>query len=75
MPVIIGPNNKKFDEAQGLMAEGGAFEITDYDSFAALMTRFDQEPEFLSESSRKAGHFVKGQAGATDRILAAVPLK
>lgn len=74
MPVIIGPNNKKFDEAQGLLADGGAFEITDYDSFAALMNRFETDAAFLEESSRKAGHFVKSQAGATDRILAAVPL-
>lgn len=75
MPVIIGPNNKKFDEAQGLMQAGGCFEINDYAEFEMLMNRFDTEPAFLKDSSEKAGQFVKGQAGATDRILYAVPLK
>lgn len=75
MPVIIGPNNKKFDEAQGLMQAGGCFEINDAAEFETLMNRFDTDKAFLKDSSEKAGQFVKGQAGATDRILYAVPLK
>ena len=75
MPVIIGPNNKKFDEAQGLMQAGGCFEIHDAGEFETLMDRFDTDKAFLKDSSEKAGQFVKGQAGATDRILYAVPLK
>ncbi len=75
MPVIIGPNNKKFDEAQGLMQAGGCFEIHDAAEFETLMDRFDTDKAFLKDSSEKAGQFVKGQAGATDRILYAVPLK
>ncbi len=75
MPVIIGPNNKKFDEAQGLMQAGGCFEIHDAAEFETLMNRFDTDKAFLKDSSEKAGQFVKGQAGATDRILYAVPLK
>ena len=75
MPVIIGPNNKKFEEAQGLMRAGGCFEIHDAAEFETLMNRFDTDKAFLKDSSEKAGQFVKGQAGATDRILYAVPLK
>ena len=75
MPVIIGPNNKKFDEAQGLMQAVGCFEIHDAAEFETLMNRFDTDKAFLKDSSEKAGQFVKGQAGATDRILYAVPLK
>lgn len=75
MPVIIGPNNKKFEEAQGLMQAGGCFEIHDATEFETLMNRFDTDKAFLKDSSEKAGQFVKGQAGATDRILYAVPLK
>ena len=74
MPVIIGPNNKKFEEAQGLMQAGGCFEIHDAAEFETLMDRFDTDKAFLKDSSEKAGQFVKGQAGATDRILYAVPL-
>ena len=74
MPVIFGPNNKKFQEAQGLKACGGGFEINNYDEFAALMQRFTAEEAFLKQSGSQAGHFVKDQAGATDKVLASVEL-
>ena len=74
MPVIFGPNNKKFQEAQGLKACGGGFEINNYDEFAALMQRFTDDEAFLKQSGSQAGHFVKDQAGATDKVLASVEL-
>ena len=74
MPVIFGPNNKKFQEAQGLKACGGGFEINNYDEFAALMQRFTDQETFLKQSGSQAGHFVKDQAGATDKVLASVEL-
>ena len=74
MPVIFGPNNKKFQEAQGLKACGGGFEINNYDEFAALMQRFASDESFLKQSGSQAGHFVKDQAGATDKVLASVEL-
>ena len=74
IPVIFGPNNKKFQEAQGLKACGGGFEIKDYDEFAALMQRFASDKSFLKQSGSQAGHFVKDQAGATDKVLASVKL-
>ena len=74
IPVIFGPNNRKFQEAQGLKACGGGYEIKDYDGFAQLMHRFASDEAFLKESGSNAGHFVKDQAGATDKILASVTL-
>ncbi len=74
MPVIFGPNNKKLQEAKGLKACGGGFEIKDYDEFAALMQRFASDESFLKQSGSQAGHFVKDQAGATDKVLASVKL-
>lgn len=74
MPVIFGPNNKKFQEAQDLKTCGGGFEIKDYDDFAALMQRFSTDEAFLKQSGSQAGHFVKDQAGATDKVLASVKL-
>ena len=71
VPVIFGPNNQKFQEAQALKKDGG-FEIHDYEEFARMMDRFAAEPEFLKEQGAKAGHFVKGQSGATQKVMAAV---
>lgn len=71
-PVIFGPENKKFQEAQGLKECGGGFEIHDYDEFCAVMTRFEKEPDALSQASQAAGDFVKQRAGATQMILSDV---
>ena len=38
-PVIFGPNNKNFQEAQGLLKAGGGFEITSYDDFVGVMRK------------------------------------
>ena len=40
IPVVFGPNNKRFAEAQGLLASGGGFEIDNYEKFALIMDRF-----------------------------------
>lgn len=69
IPVIFGPNNKHFQEAQGLMAQGGGFEITSLDDFKRLMNRFITDKQVLSESGQRAGAFVKSCTGATDKIL------
>ena len=74
MPVIFGPNNKRFQEAQGLLAVGGGFEIDGEVSFDELMNRFSSDADFLDSSGVKAGTFVKGQAGATGKVLEAVGL-
>ncbi len=71
-PVIIGPNNKRFQEAQELLANGGCFEITCYDDFARIMERFTADDAFLTEAGNKASAYVKGKAGATSKILADV---
>ena len=71
VPVFFGPNNRKFQEAQGLKSSGG-FEIHDYEEFASQMNRFVSDAKYLEEQGRLAGHFVKGQAGATERVLSSV---
>ena len=70
VPVFFGPNNQKFQEAQGLKQAGG-FEIQDYDDFARQMDRFTSDSVYLKEQGAKAGQFVKGQAGATAKVLSA----
>ena len=73
VPVFFGPNNQKFQEAQGLKTSGG-FEITGYDDFALQMNRFSSDTNYLQEQGRKAGHYVKGQAGASQKVLSSVAL-
>lgn len=74
MPVIFGPNNKKFQEAQGLLKSGGGFEINTYDDFSSLMGSLMNDETFLKQAGDKAGAFVAHLAGATDKVLASVKL-
>lgn len=74
MPVIFGPNNKKFQEAQGLLKSGGGFEINTYEDFSGLMSSLMNNETFLKQAGDKAGAFVAHLAGATDKVLASVKL-
>ena len=74
MPVIFGPNNKKFQEAQGLLNSGGGFEINTYEDFSGLMSSLMNDEAFLKQAGDKAGTFVAHLAGATDKVLASVKL-
>lgn len=74
MPVIFGPNNKKFQEAQGLLKSDGGFEINTYEDFSGLMSSLMNDETFLKQAGDKAGTFVAHLAGATDKVLASVKL-
>lgn len=73
MPVIFGPNNQRFQEAQELKAVGGGFEIQSYDDFERLMAQF-ANADYLQSCGTKAGDYVKSRAGATNLIFSAVGL-
>ena len=73
-PVIFGPENKKFQEAQGLKACGGGLEITCAEDFNRIMQHFISNPQTIAEAGRQAGAFVQQMTGATEKILADVKL-
>jgi 3-deoxy-D-manno-octulosonic-acid transferase len=73
-PVIFGPENKKFQEAQGLKACGGGLEITGADDFIRIMQRFTSDPQTITESGQQAAAFVRQMTGATGKILADIQL-
>jgi 3-deoxy-D-manno-octulosonic-acid transferase len=74
VPVIFGPNNQKFQEAQELKACGGGIEINSYDDFSQAMDRFAADATALEQAGAAAGNYVKHHSGATDKILRAAKL-
>ena len=74
VPVIFGTNNKHFQEAQGLMACGGGFEIANETDFSKLMTNFAEDKHYLSYCGGKSAALVNSQAGATNAILQEISL-
>ena len=72
VPVIFGPNNERFQEAQGLKACGAGLEIQVADDFQHIMDDFMQHPAKMKELGNKAADFVKKMTGAAKRILSDV---
>lgn len=72
IPVLFGPNNQKFREAQALKACGGSFEYQDNASFAALMDNFINNPEALKKAGDAADGYINANAGATDKCFNAI---
>ena len=72
MPVIFGPNNKRFQEAQDLLASGGGREVDSYSQFEAVMNTSVTDASAIEEDGLKAAGYVAATAGATDKILKTV---
>lgn len=69
IPVLFGPNNKKFKEAQDLKACGGSFEYHDADSFAKIMDKLIADADSLRKAGESAGKYINGNAGAADKCF------
>ena len=74
IPVIFGPNNKKFREAQHLLANKGGFEVNGYEDFEVLMDKFLTDEAYLQASGQAAGDYVKNNSGAMEKIMDCVKL-
>lgn len=69
VPVLFGPNNKRFQEAQDLLACKGSFEVTDYDSFNTIISRLISDDKFRHLCGEASANYVKSRSGATDIIM------
>lgn len=69
LPVIFGPNYKKFREAIDLIQHKGAFSITDYPSFSAILTQMINDTSLIKISGEKARAYIKSGLGATGKII------
>ncbi|WP_430815349.1 3-deoxy-D-manno-octulosonic acid transferase [Carboxylicivirga sp. RSCT41] len=69
MPVLFGPNFRKFKEARDLIDLGGGFTIQSGTEFKERMEEFWSDPLALAESSEKAGEYVNKMCGATSLIM------
>lgn len=72
VPVLFGPNNKRFQEAQNLLACKGSFEVTDYDSFNTIISRLISDDQFRHQCGEASANYVKSRSGATDIIMKSV---
>ena len=69
IPVIFGPNHKKFKEAKELIIAGGGFSISKSEDFKLVMDRLLKNKEFLSKEGITAGQYIQNNSGASKKIL------
>lgn len=69
IPVVFGPNYKKFKEARDLIKEEGAVSVSSSKDFISLIDKLKSSPDYLKKMGNNAGNFVNKNAGVTDKIL------
>src|SRR5690606_17722289 len=69
MPVIFGPEYKKFKEAIGLCEAGAAKSIQNYNDLENLLNEIIGNEDLLATMRSNAAQFVKENAGATELII------
>lgn len=72
MPVLFGPNYRKFKEAGDMIACGGAFSFSDKAGFTAALDPLVADSDRLVEAGRAAGHYIREHLGATQRVYTAL---
>lgn len=69
IPVIFGPNFKKFLEAQQLIEQGGGYSISDYQAFRGLMDEFLHYDDILKAAGAHAGNYVRSNMGVVHSVM------
>lgn len=73
IPVVFGPNFRKFQEAVDLHQEGGAFVVDSYESFSQIMSEFLEENSSLYSSACKVSNdYSQANKGATSKVVNAI---
>ena len=74
VPVLIGPNNKNFREAQDLLRMGGCFEITGQTLFNAVVDRLSGDKQLRDTRGAVCKDYIASNAGASDTIFRTLKL-
>ncbi len=72
MPVVFGPNYKKFKEAVDLLELGGATSIKNHTEFYSLVNTFVNVPGEVGKKGKICESYVKKNLGATNKVVSMV---
>ena len=68
LPVIVGPNYEKFEEARQFVARGGAFVVRNAAELEAVLRRLEQPDNYHSASAALKAYLHENQ-GATGQVI------
>ena len=69
MPIVFGPNFKKFKEAVDLSSNGGAFSITKFDELERTFNHLISDKKLLNKASGISKNYVEKNVGSTKLII------
>lgn len=69
LPIIFGPNYKKFKEATDLADKNGAFPITDFNELKTSLTKLIEDKSELEKASDICKKYVAKNVGSTKLII------
>ena len=69
MPVIFGPEYKKFNEAEELISLGGAFTVKNTNQLTKVLEELVNNEQKLNECALISSDYVKSKVGATEKII------
>lgn len=74
LPVVFGPNYKRFKEACELIELSSGFSITNYDEIEIIFTKLLKDDNFRIKSGKMAIHYVNKMRGGTQKIISQLSL-
>lgn len=69
VPLVIGPNHKKFPEAAAMIHMGGCIEVKDKNELEDTFSSLIHNDDYRQETGHAAGTFVSMNRGAVDVIV------
>ena len=75
LPVIFGPNYKKFNEAVNLIEHKAAFSINNYEEFYNIIEQLLINTDFFNTASNTCKYFIKSNKGASQHIINTIEQK
>ncbi len=70
IPVLFGPKHRNSPEPLSLVEEGGAFIVNDTMELHRTLLNLLEDETARQTAGTKAGHFVRANVGATNRVIA-----
>ncbi|PIE88045.1 MAG: hypothetical protein CSA04_03940 [Bacteroidetes bacterium] len=69
IPVLFGPNNAKFPEAEGLQKLKGGYEVNDQETLNVALEQLLNDQAHYEEACRGSASFMERNKGATTRVF------
>lgn len=69
MPIVFGPNFKKFKEAVDLISNGGAFSITNFNELESTINMLISDKKLFNKSSGNSKNYVEKNVGSAKFII------